>query len=130
MMSLEEYINKKQSNKEKSKDFVSFLYDLMDKYNITKTSDIYNKANITKQAFSSIISGKCNPSLNTCVKIAFAMKLDNHDCKYLLKKAGYTLPSSSKYSCIIRYCIENKIYDLYKLNEYLEQYGFVDSLMK
>ena len=44
--------------------------------------------------------------------------------KYLLKKAGYTPSSASTYSLIIRYCIENKIYDLNKVNDYLEEYGF------
>ena len=53
----------------------------------------------------------------------------NHECKYLLKKAGYTLASSSTYALVIRYCIENKIYDLDKVNEYLTQYGYEDSLI-
>ena len=57
------------------------------------------------------------------------MKLSNYECKYLLKKAGYTLPTSSKYALIIRYCIENRIYDIYKLNDYLEEYGYTNSLI-
>ena len=129
-MTLNEYINMHQSKSEEKKvDFVAHLYKLMDKYGYDKPQDLYKKANITKQSWSAIISGKCNPSLITCIKIVFAMELTNHECKYLLKKAGYTLPSSNKYALIIRYCIDNKIYDIYQLNDYLEEYGYTKSLI-
>ncbi len=111
-MELEEYIKEHQKNEEKSQSFVSYLYFLMDKYNITNPSAIYNNANISRQLWSSIISEKSWPSLNVCVKIALAMHLTNHECKYLLKKAGYTLSSANKFALIIRYAIENKIYDI------------------
>ena len=47
----------------------------------------------------------------------------------VLKKAGYTLASSNKYALIIRYAIENKIYDIYEVNKLLEEYGYSDSLI-
>ena len=129
METLEEFIKKHNSNKEKTSSFVEYLYSLMDKYGFENASDLYNKANISRQLWSSIISEKSNPSLNVCLKIAFAMHVTNHECKYLLKKAGYTLASSNKYSLIIRYAIENRIYDIYKVNELLEQNGYADSLI-
>ena len=58
------------------------------------------------------------------IKLLFARRLNNHECKYLLKKAGCTLSSASTYSLINRYCVENKIYDLNKVNDYLKEYGF------
>ena len=124
MEELKEFIKKHKVNEEKSKDFAMYLDTLMAKHGFKKDSELYNKANISKQSWSLIISGKVTPSINTLVKIAFALEVDNHECKYLFKKAGYTLASSSDYALIIRYCIENKIYDLYKLNEYLKEYGF------
>ena len=126
---LDLYIQEHTKSKEKASSFVEYLYVLMDKYGFQNASDLYNKANISRQLWSSIISEKSNPSLNVCIKIVFTLKLTNAECKMLLKKAGYTLASSSKYSLIIRYAIENKIYDIYKLNELLEEYGFVDSLI-
>lgn len=129
MNELEKYIKEHKVNKEKSQDFISYLYELMNKYGFDKNSDLYNKANITRQNWSSIISGKSTSSLNTTLKIVFALKLNNHECKYLLKKAGYTLSSSSNYSLIIRYCIENNIYDLNTVNKYLTEYGFDDNLI-
>ena len=129
MESLDEFIAKHQSNKEKSSSFVEYLYSLMDKYGFDNPSDLYNKANISRQLWSSIISEKSNPSLNVCLKIALAMGVTNHECKYLLKKAGYTLASSNKYALIIRYAIENKIYDRNDVNELLKSNGYEDSLI-
>ncbi len=129
MEELEEYIKRHRKNEEKKSSFVEYLYSLMDKYGCKNASDLYNKAGISRQLYSSIISGKSNPSLNVSLKLAFALEVDNHECKYLLKKAGYTLASSNEYSLVIRYAIENKIYDIYKVNELLEQRGFGDSLI-
>ena len=124
MESLKGYISRHRTNKEKTNDFVTYLYELMDKYGFDKTSDLYDKANISRQYWSKIINKERQPSLETVLKIVFALKLQNHECKYLLKKAGYTLASSSTYALVIRYCIENKIYDLNKVNDYLEEFGF------
>ena len=129
METLEEFIKKHQKSEEKTKSFVGYLYSLMDKYGIENPADLYNKANISRQLWSSIISEKSNPSLNVCIKIALALGITNHECKYLLKKAGYTLASSNKYSLIIRYAIENKIYDIYEVNKLLEENGYSDSLI-
>ena len=129
MEDLKNYIQEHRQSKEKAEDFVTYLYYLMDKYGYDKSSDLYNKANITRQNWSLIISGKTTPSLKTILKIVFALKLNNKECKYLLKKAGYTLASSSIYALIIRYCIENKIYDLDRVNALLTEYGYEDSLI-
>ena len=129
MESLEEFISKHRTTKEKTSSFVEYLYSLMNKYGFDNPSDLYNKANISRQLWSSIISEKLNPSLNVCLKIAFALKATNHECKYLLKKAGYTLASSNKFALIIRYAIENKIYDIDDVNDLLEKNGYSDSLI-
>lgn len=129
MENIEEYIKSHQRNSEKTQSFVEYLYSLMATHNIENPSDIYNPANISRQLWSSIISEKSSPSLNACVKIALAMHLDNHECKYLLKKAGYTLASSNRFALIIRYAIENKIYDIYKVNELLMNNGCEDQVL-
>ncbi len=129
METLEEFINKHQNNKEKTSSFVEYLYSLMDKYGFENAPDLYNKAHISRSLWLSIRSNKSHPSINVCLKLALAMKVTNHECKYLLKKAGYTLASSNKYSLIIRYAIENEIYDIYEVNKLLEANGYADSLI-
>ena len=121
MESLKEFIKKHKANTEKAKDFVDYLYELMDKHGFDKNSDLYNKANISRQLWSSVISKKSEPSLNFTLKLVFTLHLNNHECKYLLKKAGFTLASSSDFALVIRYCIENKIYEIQKVNDYLEE---------
>ena len=129
METLQEFIKKHSANKEKTSSFVEYLYSLMNKYGYDNPADIYNKANISRQLWSSFVSEKSHPSLNVCLKIALVMHVTNHECKYLLKKAGYTLASSNKFALIIRYAIENKIYDIDEVNDLLEKNGFADSLI-
>lgn len=129
METLQEFIKKHSVNKEKTSSFVEYLYSLINKYGFDNPADIYNKANISRQLWSSIVSEKSHPSLNVCLKIALVMRVTNHECKYLLKKAGYTLASSNKFALIIRYAIENKIYDIDEVNDLLEKNGFADSLI-
>lgn len=123
------YIDKHKINDEKSSDFLDYLYKLIDERHYKKDSDFYKLADISRAQWNSLKSQKHQPSLNTVLKLVFALKANNHECKYLLKKAGYTLASSSDYALIIRYCIENKIYDIDKVNEYLVKYGFTDQLI-
>jgi DNA-binding phage protein len=125
---IDQYIEEHRVLRKKSSTFVEYLYQLMDARGVDNPT-LYNKANISRQLFSSIISEKSNPSLNVCLKIVFALELTNSECKYLLKKAGYTLASSSKYALIIRYFIENGIYNLAELNDALTEYGYKDSLI-
>lgn len=129
METLEEFMKRHQATEEKSSSFVDYLYSLMRKYNVENPADLYRKANISRQLWSSIISEKSHPSLNVCLKIALAMQVNNHECKYLLKKAGFTLASSSPFALIVRYAIENKIYDLVAVNRFLEENGYADSLI-
>lgn len=129
MEDIKQFIKKHKTTKEKSSSFIDYLYLLMNKYGFENSSDLYNRANISRQLWSSIISNKSKPSLNSCLKIVFALKLTNHECKYLLKKAGYTLASSSNFALIIRYAIENKIYDINDVNTLLEQNGYKENLI-
>lgn len=124
METLKEYIDRHEANKERSMSFVDYLFKLIDKHGFSKDSDFYKKANISRQLWSSIKSGKSRPSLEVSIKFVFALHASNRECKLLLKKAGYTLSSSSKLSLIIRYCLENEIYDLIEVNNYLEEYGY------
>lgn len=123
MENLKEYIERHRTDPMKRSEFIVYLDVLREKYGFKKDSDLYNKAGVSRQNYSLIVSGS-RPKLKTALKFIFALHANNRECKYLLKKAGYTLASSSTYALIIRYCLENKIYDLDKVNDYLIEYNF------
>ncbi len=125
MENLEQYLSRyKNRSKEKTDDFVLYISSLLTDRGYTKDSDFYNKANISKQTWSNIMSLGKTPSMNTLLKIVFTLRCNTHECKYIFKKAGLTLASHSEYNLIIRYCIENKIYDLYDVNVLLTNHGY------
>ena len=125
METLEEFIKRHRSNENKASDFKTYLFSLIDKKGFKKDSDVYNKAGISRQRYNKVINGKAEPSLPFTLRLAFALELDNKECKYLLKKAGFTLASSSKFALTIRYFIENKIYNIDDVNEILYDNGFL-----
>ena len=130
MEDLDSFIKKHRKNEEKSSQFCDYLIEVMKKHGFDNDDPVvYKKANISRQNWHQIINGEVNPKLVTVIKIVFAIHANNHECKYLLKKAGYTLASSSDYALIIRYCLENEIYDLDVVNEYLEKHGYEKNLI-
>ena len=87
-----------------------------------KNSAVYNRAQIDRQLFSKIKKNKdYQPSKDTAVALAIALKLDFDKAKEFLATAGYTL-SKSKRDLIITFFIENKIFDTALLNDYLYEY--------
>ena len=122
MEKLEQFIKEQQNNKIKSMSFVDYInYVMNDK--VLNASDVYVSANIDRRTWSKIISSKMTPSLEMAVKIAIGLKLTNEECKVLLKKLNYTLSSSSEFALVIRYCLENGIYNIIEINEMLYSKG-------
>ena len=122
METLKQFIESQTNDKIRSMSFIEYVYFIMNNKDL-KASDVYNSVDIDRRTWSKIISNKIKPSLEMAVKIAIGLKLSNEECKILLKKLNYTLSRSSEFSLIIRYCLENKIYDLIKINEMLYSKG-------
>ena len=88
-----------------------------------KNSAIYNRARISHQFFYRIKRNReYQPSKDTAVVLALALKLNLDKAKKFLAAAGYTL-SKSKRDLIITFFIENGIYDVDELNDYLHEYN-------
>lgn len=118
METVKEYIKK---NKKSS--FSDFLLQLMRERHVNP-STLYKAAYIDRKLFSKIISVKdYKTSKKTVCALALALKLDAKTSKQLIKRAGYILTSGSKFDLIIRYCIENRIYDLQQAHWLLEKEG-------
>ena len=65
-----------------------------------------------------------HPKKYICVTICLVLKLDLDETQDLLMRAGYSLSVSRKADIVVRYCIENRIFDYYKVDKLLEDNGF------
>ena len=96
--------------------FTETLLKLIDKTG-KKDSEIYKKANLSKQHFSKIRNNpEYKPSKPTAIALALALELSLEDTKDLIGRAGYALTSSSKFDLIIQFFIEQGNYNVVEIN--------------
>lgn len=102
--------------------FTETLLKLIDKSG-KKDSEVYKKANISKQHFSKIRKNPdYKPTKTTAVAFAIALELDLSQTQDLIGRAGFALTNSSKFDVIIMYFIERKNYNLFDINAALFEF--------
>ena len=109
-------------NHNKSKSFNETLFSFIDEKGV-EDSEIYKKVDIDRKLFSKIrCSNDYIPRKNVIIKLCFALGLNKDNFNKLLNSAGYSL-SSSKFDLVITDCLDNSIYDLNIVNDYLYTYS-------
>ena len=90
--------------------------------------EVYKRANIDRRVFSRIRTEKrYQPSKNTAIALAIALRLSLDDASDLLKSAGFALSRSSKQDIIIEYFINEGNYNIIEINEAL--FAFEQNLL-
>ena len=103
--------------------FSDYLLDLIEERG-GKASDVYKRAEVSKQLFSKIISNRdYQPTKNTVLQLAIGLQLDVPQTKALLNRAGYALTRSSKTDLVVQYYIERNIHNVPFINLALDDCG-------
>lgn len=88
-----------------------------------KESEVYTRANLSRQHFSKIRSNPdYRPTKTTALALAIALELDLSKTNDLIGRAGYVLTRSSKLDVIVMYFLREGCYDLQEINEALYEY--------
>lgn len=107
--------------------FTETLLKLIDQTG-KKDSEIYKKANISKQHFSKIRNNpNYKPTKATAMALAIALELNIEETSDLIGRAGFALTNSSKQDLVVKYFIENKNYNIVEIN--LALYEFDQGLL-
>ena len=101
--------------------FVGKLMQLIREKGLSEPA-VYRAAQIDRKLFSKIISNQeYKPSKDTCVALAYALRLDLQAANDLLSRAGYTFSHSNKRDVILEYFFSVGEYNIYEINDVLFQ---------
>lgn len=101
----------------------NYVYDLVAQRRL-KMTDVYNKANLSRQHFNKIINqDNYQPQKNTMLALALGLGLTVPEAQELLAQAGYVLQEHEKRDLIVRFCLEHHIFNVIVVNSLLDDFG-------
>ena len=103
--------------------FSQRLLRMIDERGMTD-SETYTKAYVDRRHFSKNRKDvNYVPNKKTVLAFTIALELSLDEAKDLLASAGFALSRSSKTDIIVAYFLQNKIYDMFEINDVLDAYG-------
>ena len=103
--------------------FSEMIMRKIDERGFKKDSECYTKANLDRRLFSRIrCDNQYHPKKTTALALAIALELSLDETNELLMKAGYSLSHSIVSDVIVEYCIVQRRYNIFEVNELLFQY--------
>ncbi len=101
--------------------FSIYLFRKIDEKEMDDVS-LYKKAQIDRRLFSKIRSDEdYQPSKKTVFKLVLAMELTYQEAKECLEYAGFAFSRSSKFDLIVEYAVKHQIYNIFDVNELLDE---------
>ena len=101
--------------------FSTTLFQLIAKKGMT-SADVWKDANIDYKLFSKMRNIDYQPSKNTAIALAMALKLTLDETQQFLQKAGFTLSHSIKSDVIVECFIVHGWYKIDEINEVLDDH--------
>jgi len=98
--------------------FSQTLLAMIDERGLTD-SQVYTRANLSRQYFSKLRSGSINPSKRVVLSLAVALELPLDQTILLLERAGHALTHASKFDIIVEWFIRSGRYDIFEINQAL-----------
>lgn len=121
--------DRRPEKKKSLEDFIkldeSFAVKLLKLIDEKGMSDVecYKKANVSKQTWHKLMTDKeYRPGKKTAISFSIALGLTLDETQKLLASVGYILSDSCLFDVIIKYCLENGIYDVFEIDAALFKY--------
>ena len=97
------------------------LLDRLRKEKGIKPQELYKKAFIDRKLYSQIMGKRhYQPSKKTTIAFGLALELPYENFKVFLQSAGFSLNHNDEFDLVIKYCVQNGMYEILKINEILE----------
>ena len=84
-----------------------------------KDSEVYARANLSRQYFSKLRAGAINPSKRVVCALSVALELTLDETRLLLERAGHALTHADKFDIVVEWFINQGNYDIFLINETL-----------